>query len=549
MPRTEKDRIQFLRAALQNHTDYWDEARPRMRRYKNAYMTRFYADIDLVSDTAIRVETADAYATIESMMGSLFTKYPSVEVGPDITGKGDAVFTKTIANDFLKSARTQVESAARMALIYTSSFLKLAPRESNTLLGKIAMRAIPPWQIIVDQDAAAWEDCRFVGHVYYLSVDEAIAKFGNKKFVGAPQRDYFTDYERNNDRSYRNFNGTSNAELPNEYLYIEVVEMYDLLNSELLFWSSHYKNGAELLSKDAIPVMTFDGRPLPNIVPFYFARQPDRPMIGYSAMSRVYDQCFEKNVLRTFWANAVRRDSRQFIYKEGAFDDEALAKITSGIDGAMIPTDNDTLAGLIAEVPVTPISSNHAAYLNYIESDLQKGSLTAGFTRGEASKATATEVTALMQYTASELGKMARDRDATIEQAVTLYIRMLIPLIDDGDTLVIATPAGASAASVEKIDADWSFYATDGGGTPMTDMVRKQQLTQLLAVLPGLGVPADKLRAEVVRLFDLPEAFNEAAPPPAPAPEAPAAAPGSVVAPPEAAPTPSADTAAVIGGV
>jgi hypothetical protein len=295
--------------------------------------------------------------------------------------------------------------------------------------------------------------------------------------------------------------------------------------------------------------MTFDGRPLPNIVPFYFSRQPDRPMIGYSAMSRVYDQCFEKNVLRTFWANAVRRDSRQFIYKEGAFDDEALAKITSGIDGAMIPTDNDTLAGLIAEVPVTPISSNHAAYLNYIESDLQKGSLTAGFTRGEASKATATEVTALMQYTASELGKMARDRDATIEQAVTLYIRMLIPLIDDGDTLVIATPAGASAASVEKIDADWSFYATDGGGTPMTDMVRKQQLTQLLAVLPGLGVPADKLRAEVVRLFDLPEAFNEAAPPPAPAPEAPAAAPGSVVAPPEAAPTPSADTAAVIGGV
>ena len=77
---------------------------------------------------------------------------------------------------------------------------------------------------------------------------------------------------------------------------------------------------------------------------------------------------------------------------------------------------------------------------------------------------------------------------------------------------------------------------------------QQQQLTQLLAVLPGLGVPADKLRAEVVRLFDLPEAFNEAAPP-APAPEAPAAEPGSVVAPPEAAPTPSADTAAVIGGV
>ena len=545
MARTEKDRINFIRAALQSHTDVWDEARPRMRRYKNCYMTRFYSDVDMVADTSIRVETADGYATIESMMGSLFTKYPSVEVGPDITGKGDAVFTKTVANDWLKSARNQIEAAARMALIYTHSFLKLAPRESNTLLGKIAMRAVPPWQVIVDRDAAAWEDSRFVGHVYYLPVDEANTKFGNLKWQGAPQKDYFTDYERNTDRSYRSYG--DNNDMPNEYLYIEVVEMYDMLNSELLFWSSHYKNGAELLSKDAIPVSTFDGRPLSNLVPFYFARQPDRPLQGYSAMSRVYDQCFEKNVLRTFWANAVRRDSRQFIYKEGAFDDEALAKITSGVDGAMIPTDNDTLAGLIDVVPVPPISSNHAAYLNYIEADLQKGSLTAGFTRGEASKATATEVTALMQYTASELGKMARDRDATIEQATTLYVRMLLPLIDDGDSIVVATPEGAKAATTAKLDADWSFYATDGGGTPMTDLVRKQQLTQLLAVLPGLGVPVEKIRAEVVRLFDLPEEFN-VVPAPAPAPESPAAPPEQPFSPDQTPVEPTATTSTMIGG-
>ena len=507
MPRTEKDRIQFLRAALQNHTDFWDEARPRMRRYKNAYMTRFYADIDLVSDTAIRVETADAYATIESMMGSLFTKYPSVEVGPDITGKGDAVFTKTIANDFLKSARTQVESAARMALIYTSSFLKLAPRESNTLLGKIAMRAIPPWQIIVDQDAAAWEDCRFVGHVYYLSVDEAIAKFGNKKFVGAPQKDYFTDYERNTDRSYRSYGDS--PDLPNEYLYIEVVEMYDFINKELTFWSSHYKSGTELLEKAAIPVMTFDGRPMSNLVPFYFARRPDRPMEGYAAMARIYDQCFEKNILRTFWANAVRRDSRQFIYKEGAFDEEALAKITSGVDGAMVATDSDTLSGLIDVVPVVPISSNHAVYLNYIEQDIQKSSLTAGFTRGEASKATATEVSALMQYTASELGKMARDRDSTLESAALLYVRMLIPLIDDSEQMIISTPDGADVVTADKLDANWTFYATDGGSTPMTDLLKKQQLVGLIPTLTQLGVPGKSLKDEIIRLYGLPPSFGE----------------------------------------
>jgi len=511
MPRTEKDRIQFIRAALQQHTDCWDEERPRMRRYRNAYLTRFYEDMDSSdSDSSIRVETADAYASIESLMGSLFTKYPSVEVAPDVTGRGDLILTKELSNNFLKTCRSQIENAARMALIYTHSFLKLAPRESNALLGKIAMRAVPPWQVILDRDAAAWEDSRFIGHVYYISVDEATEKFGAKKWHGSGQRDYFTDSERNTDRSYRSYGDS--ADLPNEYLYIEIVEMYDFINNELLFWSSAWKSGEELLERAAIPVLTFDGRPMSNIVPFYFARRPDRPMEGYSALGRVYDQCFEKNILRTFWANAVRRDSRQFIYKEGAFDDEALAKITSGVDGAMIPVDNDTISGLIDVVPVVPISSNHAAYLNYIEQDLQKGSLTAGFTRGEASRATATEVTALMQYTASELGKMARDRDATIEQAVLLYIRMLLPLIDDKEKLVIATTEGAKVLTSQKIDADWTFYATDGGSTPMTDALRKQQITGLIPILIQLGIPMAAIKDELIKLFELPVTFSEVAP-------------------------------------
>lgn len=538
MARTEKDRIAFIRATLQQHTDYWDELRPSMRKYRNSYLTRFYEDSSFTTaDTSIRVETADGYAAIESVMGSLFTKYPSIEVGPDIGGKGDAVFTKTVSNDWLKNARQQIENAGRMALIYTNSFLKLAPRESNTLLGKVAMRAVPPWQVIVDRDAAAWEDSRFIGHVYYLPVDEAVEKFGAKKFVGAPQKDYFTDYERNTDRSYRSYG--DNADLPNEYLYIEVVEMYDFVNNELTFWSSHYKNGQELLEKAAIPVLTFDGRPMSNLVPFYFSRRPDRPMEGYSAMARIYDQLFEKNILRTFWANAVRRDSRQFIYREGAFDEEALTKITSGIDGAMIPTDSDTLDGLIRAVEVPAMSSNHGVYLNYIEQDLQKSSLTAGFTRGEASKATATEVTALMQYTSNELGKMARDRDMVIEQATNLYVRMLIPLIDDGETAVVATEDGARMASVQKLDADWTFYATDGGGTPMTDVLKKQQIMQLLPMLPSLGVQVEKIREEVVRLFGLPESFNEVAPP-EPAAAAPMVEAGT--------PVPEAAVSTVIGG-
>jgi hypothetical protein len=72
----------------------------------------------------------------------------------------------------------------------------------------------------------------------------------------------------------------------------------------------------------------------------------------------------------------------------------------------------------------------------------------------------------------------------------------------------------------------------------MTDVLKKQQIMQLLPMLPSLGVSVDKIREEVVRLFGLPEAFNEVAPPP------PAAAPMAE----EAAPAPEAAVSTVIGG-
>ena len=139
---------------------------------------------------------------------------------------------------------------------------------------------------------------------------------------------------------------------------------------------------------------------------------------------------------------------------------------------------------------------------------------------------------------------MARDRDATIEQAVSLYIRMLIPLIDEGESVIVATEEGAKVGTVSKLDADWEFYATDGGGTPLTDVVKKQQLIQLFPVLSQLGIPPEKIRAEVVRLFDLPEDFNETAPVPTAAPVATPAGPP----PPQAAPQ-TAQISDVIGGV
>jgi hypothetical protein len=226
-------------------------------------------------------------------------------------------------------------------------------------------------------------------------------------------------------------------------------------------------------------------------------------------MKRIYDQVYEKNILRSFWANAVRRDTRQFLVREGSIDEEALAKITAGIDGAMIPVDAENLAGLISIVPSIPISTNHNIYLQQIDHDLSKGSVMAPFTRGQATNSSATEVAALAQYTASEIGRLARERDGMVEKIAELYIRIIGVISEDKDREVVIIDGVATIVAPQKLDGKFKFVSQDQASTPIAESIKRQQMLQLAPVLGQLGVEQWKIRDEIIRLFDLPRSFSE----------------------------------------
>jgi hypothetical protein len=117
---------------------------------------------------------------------------------------------------------------------------------------------------------------------------------------------------------------------------------------------------------------------------------------------------------------------------------------------------------------------------------------------------------------------------------------MLIPLIDEKEKTVIVTPSGARVITLAALDADWSIFAVDGGSTPLTDALRKQQIMQLLPSLAQLGVAPLALKEEVIRLFGLPESFTKEAP-------APEVADTAADTPPVSTPPPATPT--TIGGV
>ena len=157
------------------------------------------------------------------------------------------------------------------------------------------------------------------------------------------------------------------------------------------------------------------------------------------------------------------------------------------------------------------MSSNFDRYLQAIETDINRGSIMSPNVRGEATKATATEITALAQYTASEIGRMARERDEAIEDIGNIFVRMLVYTLDEGDKPVIMVGKKARFVTPDALDHKYRYFALDQASTPLSKELKKRQLLELLPVLGQLGVPQAKLLEDIVRQFDLNEKYIEEA--------------------------------------
>jgi hypothetical protein len=266
------------------------------------------------------------------------------------------------------------------------------------------------------------------------------------------------------------------------------------------------------LLDEEIPFRDNDGKPVYPIIPFYFNRKPDVPLEGYSAMKRVYDQLFEINTIRTFQANAVRKASRQYIVKRGMLDEESMAQVTSGIDGLFVEVDADDINNVIRNVPQIQTPPEIQFYYDQVQKDKDKGSILAPFTRGESTRSSATEIAALAAYTSSEVGRLARERDATIEQIAKVYIDiMCMYLMEDDVRDVIVINNRDEVVKAGDLKGNWVIFAQDQASTPISESVRKREFLQSIPLLQSLGVPANTLLSEVVRSLGLPESFIEEA--------------------------------------
>ena len=546
-----------IRDICEQHDLYWDQRRDQLRELRRLYMTRFWeSETYPTLDGILRTEVPKAYAVVESYLGSLYAKNPAVRVEPDLRDRGNPEVAQATANQYLLTIREQLEDATRLALIYPCAFMKLAPVESVDPLKRVSCAALPPWEVIVDATACSWDQQRHVGHVYLMPVAEASERYG-KESTEFRTRAYSKWIEATGIAGKDTMLGIdSNAgAVPDSDRWVRIVELYDLQEDRLLVWSPDYGDGDAYLFEGVrvqvgaldpeaeaeaetpegeivhettgIPYKSASGRPVVPILPLYFSRDPDTPLRGYSLIHRSLDQFREMNVMRTYQAQGVRRMARQWMVRAGFLSEDSAAKISQGLDGEFVEVDlapGADLAGNILPVPQAPIPGDIAAYATTVDMDIRDAGLLAPFTRGEVTKSTATEQNLLAAYTSSELGRMARIRDAVITGLAQTYNIMLsVVLGDDAEPLALPNPVGPTILSADDLTGDFGYWAVDAGTTPMSDLAKQQSLERLAPILVQLGADPALILEEMVRVFQLPENLSTPAPPPPevapPAPE------------------------------
>jgi len=534
-----------VRKIWEQHQDYWASCREELEEYSRFYLTRYWTSSPL---SQVRVELPSAYKVVESYVGSLFSRQPSVVVKPDVRGRGNPDVAQAVSNLFLARTREVVEDALRLALIYPSAYIKLAPVESVDPLERVGVAAIPPWEVVVDSTAPTWDAQRWVGHTYMLPKEDAAVRFGvspdrlrGQEYrrgpgsgQGGPASDARTPVSLQD--LYRG--GRSQQDQKDVEQWVTVLEFYDLRADRLVVWSPDYmtegKQGDEFLfsgvrvetgtlgeepepvtESAGIPYKTASGRPVVPIIPLYFARNPEEPMRGYSLVGRSRDQFREINILRTAQAQGVRRMARNWISRQGSLSEEAAAKLQQNVDGEVIEVDlapGASIADVLVPVPVTPIPGDILSYAGTVQADIQEAGLLAPFTRGEVTRTTATEANLLAGYSATEIGRMARSRDAVIARIAQTYCSILALVLGDGaEPLALPYPSGPTMLSAEDLTGDMSFFAEDAGATPIADAAKRQSLVQLAPLLVQLGADPVKIRTELVRSFQLPEILAESA--------------------------------------
>jgi hypothetical protein len=515
----DEERKNDLLSILHSHDTYWDNEKPRLKRYRDVYHNKFWNEKvlhDYGQKEWIPIETSYAYTFIEMYVNGLLLKAPSVFVNADPLSANYNKTIEVLVNNWLTSKRVQLEDATKKALIYPCSFVKVCmghfdEKDPYSIINAPYLEVIDPWDVIVDEDQSSFERMRYFGHRYYMTVSEAKEKWGNKKWRPVVKNEYFSE---------KNIKGSSIKEddigLSDNFKYICVVEFYDLMNDRLYIFSENTSSGFTMLENDRIPLRDSFDKPILTIAPLYLNYNIDEPLRGMSTLQRVYDPIVEVNIVRSKVATYVRMFSEKFIYNKAA-GEELVSGLLSNNDKEYIGVDMSasTLANMVYKIPDGELPEDIYRYLSDKEKAINEATILAPTARGEPidPTRTATEINYMMSSTGSELNKMTRMKDELIQKLAHIVIRLFYTYLKDGDNLTVSVDGKAHTISRKNLSSNFTYVAIDQGNSPIAQIQRRQSLAAMAQQLVALGAQPSIILEQIVSEFGFDKSIIPAATP------------------------------------
>ena len=542
---------------VRNHQDWVGRNSPQWDRYRAAYKDKFWerasygttqSRVDDKDVGPVRVESNQIKAWINSFVAGLFYKGMRTTFTSDPVIYGDApdlgkyepgdpqIALAAVADRWLNEVQGAIitDQAFSCALMYPEIAFKLGEDErlGDHPFDKVWLEVVPPWELVMDRKVANPRFMRYIGHTYYMPIEEFHARFGAQPAIKPIIRPDVLD---------TGFSSANTWEgVP---AYVRILEWYDLTETFSAEDGSKARGimrvyaindgshaGAALsttqVSKDeAIPYSWPDGTPAPPIVPVVLENVPEHPLEGISSVGTIYEINKERNFITTWLANAFRRDAaRVLLLRKEAIDGESLDDIMSGRDGVVAEIEYEGDLSQVARwLDQQPVSKTIFDYLTVLSQNQQETQGVADFARGKAlNYATATEVHTLSQYTETTLGKLRKRMDRALSTLVGLYCRVLFESFGQEGKFKVRVSGEIKEFDVALLGANWAVSLTDIANTPIAEAQRRQEFTSINTQLMELVTiatseeqtsPQAKRMAELqlnylVDLYGLPDDFS-----------------------------------------
>lgn len=459
---------------------------------------------------------------VNSHMASLYYEGIVVEVSADEFAKpGEteaararrAAGVEALANKWLATPEVidVSERVIQMSLMYRggTAYKVYQDPDAKEPLAAVKLRAVPPWELVVDRRTPTQHGLRYIGHLRQEPI-EYVARLrgepldpewlkGAAGLCDVVEEGFVQAAQFAEDQSYLWVFTVDNL-VGQVELSGDGDERFTIPGERSEFLVDAVGNGQVYLLRRGPSPYEEDGKPVSELVPFIAEPVPHRPWDSIAPLASTYTTNAELNGALSVVAGQFRKDAPRRILTTDELDEESRAKLQHAADGEFVKVPSPTEgAGRLSDryhvLNLGDVPDSTLQYVAFLRDNLQRTESMSDLARGKGGEYMRAETArSLVAYDEATIGRIRKRSDV----AVSTVVKRMFQATADAMTrlkvksikVTIEIPAedGTTATSTYDVTADdltrcWNVQVIDSASKPGGGA---DELATIQAVIPTM---------------------------------------------------------------